>query len=459
MFRARQWSGLLGLLLAAVAGAQAGVTLNRPALQADPAGGAILTVPLSGKAAYRYFTLTRPDRVVVDVLSAHWPQSASPLPGGAGPVTAVRIANRLDGSVRVVLDLPATLPSFAALESHEGGVALVVRVGSNAGPAPVAAPVPVAVAPVVAREPEPAPRAAARPAGRDLVIAIDAGHGGKDPGAHGPKGIREKDITLRLSKQLAAIVDAEPGMRAFLTRSGDEFIPLRGRMERARAARADLFLSIHADAVYNRSVRGASVYVLNEKGATDEASRRLAARENAADLIGGVSLRAQDRMLASVLLDLSQGAALSSSIDVAGDIIQSMASVGTVHKPRVMQAPFMVLKSPDVPSVLVETAFISNPTEEQRLNDPVWRERLARSILGGVRNYFYRNPPEGSLIAALAGPKAPPVVEHRVQRGESLSALASRYGTSVERIRSANGLQGDRLAAGRLLRIPLAQET
>jgi N-acetylmuramoyl-L-alanine amidase len=336
-------------------------------------------------------------------------------------------------------------------------------------PAPVSAPSSGAVAstsrsaqaPVAAVEASPktapAPARPARdatPIGRDIVIAIDAGHGGKDPGAHGPRGVLEKDVTLQLARRLADVVNAEPGMRAVLTRNRDEFIPLRGRMERARAAQADLFVSVHADAVRNRSVRGASVYVLNEKGATDEASRRLAARENAADLIGGVSLRSRDRTLASVLLDLSQNASLSSSIDVADDILAEMARVGTVRKPRVMQAPFMVLKSPDVPSVLIESAYISNPEEERRLDSHAWRSKLAGAIFSGIRNYFYDNPPRGTLVAELSRRRMAGTVEHVIRDGETLSLLAARYDTSVPRIRAANGLASDRVVAGQVLRIP-----
>jgi N-acetylmuramoyl-L-alanine amidase len=189
-------------------------------------------------------------------------------------------------------------------------------------------------------------------------------------------------------------------MRGMLTRRGDQFVVLRHRMERARASNADLFISIHADAVRNRQTRGATVYVLNEKGATDEAARRLAARENAADLIGGVSLGDKDPMLASVLMDLSQNAALSSSISAGDAILDQLARVGALLRPTVQQAPFMVLKSPDVPSVLVETAFISNPQDERNLNSDGHQEKLARAILAGIRQYFTANPPRGTLMAA-----------------------------------------------------------
>jgi len=451
-----------------------------------------LTIALSSSSTWRLFTLSDPDRIVLDVLGAQLDPRALPLPAGAGAVHQVRAANRPDGSVRLVLDMAAraepegtmrrdsgstgnqlvvqlrTAPTPIAPMAPMGPMASTTNVASgdsipvSSAPArvpatvqspalPVPPPAPSAVQergaqttatngaqpPAVSRSPAPAPvtaipRAPARPAareslpGRDIVIAVDAGHGGKDPGAHGPRGVREKDVTLRLARLLVDVINAEPGMRGVLTRDRDEFVPLRGRMERARAAQADLFVSVHADAVRNRDVKGASIYVLNEKGATDEAARRLAARENAADLIGGVSLRTRDRTLASVLLDLSQSASMSSSIEVAGDILEEMARVGTVRKRQVMQAPFMVLKSPDVPSVLVETAYISNPQEERRLDSHDYRGRLAEAIFRGVRTYFYRNPPHGTLVAELSRQRLGRAAEHVTSPGETLSTIAAR---------------------------------
>lgn len=452
-----------------------------------------LTVALDAPAQFRLFTLANPDRIVLDVLPARLAASALPLPAGTGPVRQLRAANRPDGSVRLVLDTSTTAQPRARLHPATAGSAprIVVEVPVEpvqaSVPAPASAPAPVAAAvPVPGPAPAPMPAtpapqepAASPPAptgdtrapvvhdgpavtpvrGRDVVIAVDAGHGGKDPGAHGPRGVLEKEITLRIARELVAAIDAEPGMRGVLTRGRDEFIPLRLRMERARAAQADLFVSVHADAVRNRSVRGASVYVLNEKGATDEAARRLAARENAADLIGGVSLGDRDPMLASVLLDLSQNAALGSSIEVADDILRQMARVGTVRKPHVMQAPFMVLKSPDVPSVLVETAYISNPDEERRLDTGAYRQRLATAIFAGVRDYFYRNPPRGTLVAELSRGQVATAVEHVIRPGESLSAIAARYNVSVVRIREANRLAGDRIVVGQVLQIPRSSRT
>jgi N-acetylmuramoyl-L-alanine amidase len=235
--------------------------------------------------------------------------------------------------------------------------------------------------------------------GRDIIVAIDAGHGGQDPGAIGRSGTREKDVVLGIATSLARRIDAEPGMRAVLTRDGDRFIPLRERMNLARAGRADIFVSVHADSIANRDVSGSSVYVLSDRGATNEAARWLAERENAADLKGGVSLGDKQGQLASVLMDLSQTASIGSSMEAAERVLTFMDRVGEVRKSRVQQAGFMVLKSPDIPSMLVETAYISNPAEEKRLRTTQHQERIANAIFSGVREYFRTSPPDGSLFA------------------------------------------------------------
>ena len=238
--------------------------------------------------------------------------------------------------------------------------------------------------------------------GRDLVIAIDAGHGGQDPGAIGRGGTREKHVTLAIARRLAAEIDAEEGMRAVLIRDGDYFITLGGRTRKARELGADMFVSVHADSVLNRDVSGSSVYVLSLRGASDEAARWLAASENAADLKGGVSLDDKSDVLASVLLDVTQKESVSNSVEAADSVLAALRRIGTVHRPRVQHAGFVVLKSPDIPSMLVETAFISNATDERRLRDPDHQQLLAEAIRKGVRNYFYDKPPPGTKIAALA---------------------------------------------------------
>ena len=238
---------------------------------------------------------------------------------------------------------------------------------------------------------------------RKIVVAIDAGHGGKDPGAHGPTGVHEKAVTLAVARELARQINADPGMRAVLIREGDTFVPLKQRYMKARAAQADLFISIHADASPNDSATGASVFVLSTRGASSQAARWLADQENAADLVGGVSLDEKDPGLAAVLFDLSQSATMRASDDLASAVLASLKNVGKAHKPGIERANFVVLRSPDVPSMLVETGFITNPGEEQRLNDAGYRRRLAAAITGGVRKYFSEQAPPGTWYAANRG--------------------------------------------------------
>jgi N-acetylmuramoyl-L-alanine amidase len=281
---------------------------------------------------------------------------------------------------------------------------------------------------------------------RDVVIAIDAGHGGDDPGARGPSGTWEKSVTLQIAKVLAAKINAEPGMRAVLTREGDYFLPLRKRIDLARRHRADLFISIHADAFRDRRVQGSSVYVLSERGASSEHARWLAEQENASDLIGGVSLDVQDDVLASVLLDLSQTASLEASIDVAERVLQGLRGIGRLHKHRVESAGFAVLKSPDIPSILVETAYISNPEEEAKLRSTRHQHDVAEAILEGLRGYFVARAPEGTRLASAR--------RHVIGRGDTLSGIAQQYRVSLETLREANGIEGDLVRIGQVLTIP-----
>jgi len=228
---------------------------------------------------------------------------------------------------------------------------------------------------------------------RLVTIAIDAGHGGEDPGAHGKNGSNEKDVTLAIARRLKALVDAEPNMRAVLTRDGDYFIPLHMRVVKARAVHADLFVSIHADAFITPDARGSSVFALSERGATSVAARWLAKKENDADLIGGVNLNVKDRYLAQTLLDLSQTATINDSLKLGRAVLGELGGINRLHKGSVEQAGFAVLKAPDIPSILVETAFISNPDEERKLTDDDYRDKLATAVLGGIKRYFAKNPP------------------------------------------------------------------
>lgn len=365
---------------------------------------------LSAPAKHSVMTLSNPDRVVVDLASAKAADFVRSLPTDQGFVKRIRVGEQGNGDLRVVIDLAANAvpKSFPIGPSGSYGHRLVVDLEPGAK-----------------REPPRVVKSASDVRGRDVIIAIDAGHGGQDPGSIGKRGTFEKNVTLAIAKRLKSRIDRERGMRAVLTRDGDYFVPLRERIARARKHQADMFISIHADAFHDRSVVGSSVYVLSARGASDESARWLADRENAADLVGGVTLDDKDDVLKSVLLDLSQGATMSASIDAAERVMNSLYRMGNITRRGVKHAGFMVLKAPDIPSLLVETAFISNPTEEARLINPKHQQRLAEAIHGGVREYFYSSPPPGTLIAQLkAGAGTTVVASTTDARGEA------RTGTS-----------------------------
>jgi N-acetylmuramoyl-L-alanine amidase len=401
---ARSWIGwglLAPLALACALRAQgAAVTALRLAPTAD---GARLELGLAGAVSWAVFTLDHPARVVIALQPASLDRRRVPLPAAAGPVKSLRFGPRGAGGLRLVLEVDRTLNARAVPAADATGQRLVIEL-SDPGAARSGA--------VAAHAPPAAERVA--PPSRDLLIAVDAGHGGVDPGATGHNGTHEKDVTLAIARSLAQRINAEPGMRAMLTRSSDTFVPLRERVERAREAQADLFVSVHADAIADRSVAGSSVYVLSARGASSEAAKRLAERENAADLVGGVSLDDKDPVIASVLLDLSQSAAMSASMVAAEKVLGELNEIGEVRKGRVQQAGFVVLKAPDIPSLLVETAYITNPGEERRLRDARYQGRVADAILAGVRGYFRDNPPPGTRLATLAS--SPP---ERASAGES----------------------------------------
>jgi N-acetylmuramoyl-L-alanine amidase len=430
-------STLLGL---AAFGAQAaqlkGVTL------VENESGTRAVLELSGPVDYKLFTLANPDRLVLDL-------SGSSLAGGYrapapnGVVAGVRTGKPADDDLRVVLDLGRDVKPRSRLEREGNGARLVLELFTE----------------TTAAAGKPAPARTVQDVigsgDRKLVIAIDAGHGGKDPGAIGPSRKYEKDITLAVARELAAQINADPGMQAFLVRDRDVFIPLEQRYMIAREAQADLFISVHADAAHNRAASGASVYVLSLRGASSEAARWLADQENAADLVGGVELDARDKNLAAVLLDLSQNATMRVSDDVAAEVLASLKQVGKAHKPQIERANFVVLRSPDVPSMLVETGFISNPGEEARLSDPAYRSRMAAAIVSGVRSYFANQAPPGTWYAARQG-QFGGSRQHVVSRGETLSLIAARHGVPMNSIRAANKLQGDTVRIGERLTIPVA---
>lgn len=416
---------------------------------------------LDREDAYKLIELRNPDRLVVDFPASRL-GSALNLPKAAGVVKAVRTGQPEPGTVRVVFDLAgnvavlkprieqsaegprlvlewpgdgeaATVPAATAVvPPARDPIAEIAKAAPDVPAAPASiqpppvmtAPVkttvatgiptrvatgkpePVVAAPQAVEPPLPAPRRALPPGTRPLVIAIDAGHGGQDPGAHGLHGTREKDVTLAIARELARQVNATPGMKAFLTRDNDVYIPLNQRARRASANKADIFLSIHADAAENRGARGSSVYVLSTRGASSQRARWLADKENAADVIGGERVRTADNTLTSVLLDLTQSGNMKASEDAADHVLGGLKRVGNNHKPQIERANFAVLRTSDkMPAMLVETAFISNPDEEKRLADRDFQRTLASAILDGIDGYFSRQPPPGTLYAARAQAK------------------------------------------------------
>ena len=428
-------SGILILLCTA---AQAASTVENIRIWSEN-GKTRVVLDLSQPAAHNIFTLRGPDRLVVDLKSSRLSDSLKAMPGGIGSVRSIRSAVRANGQLRVVLDLNEAVRSrsFTAGPNSKYGDRLVIDLQRSGSLHAVK----------TASE--------AYQPGRDVVVAIDPGHGGHDPGAIGRGKTREKDVALQISRTLAARINAEPGMKAVLVRNGDYYVDHRRRMDIARRNKADLFISVHADAVDDRRANGASVYALSLKGASDEAARQLADRENASVRVGGVSLEDKDEVLASVLLDLSQSAALSASLDVGSKVIGELSRLGKVHRRTVQQAGFLVLKSPDMPSILVETAFISNPSEEKKLRDKRHQGQLADAILAGIRNYFYTNPPPDTRIAMEMRRVPAKQVRHVIARGDTLSEIAERYNVSPAAIRAANKLSSDRIRVGQTLSIPL----
>ena len=399
------------------------------------AGHTRVVFDLSAAPQYKLFQLAGPDRIVLDLENSEL-AARFQTPGDTGVIKRVRSGHHGDKGLRLVLDLDtATHPkSFLLKPTKEHGYRLVLDMYSD---------------PTV---PVTTPQVVDSPKARKVVVAIDAGHGGIDPGASGAHGTKEKDITLKVARDLAREINAQEGMQAVLTRTNDEFIPLKRRYQIAREHNADLFISIHADAFRNRDARGSSVWVLSPRGKSSEAARWLADRENRADLVGGVSLDDKDDTLAAVLLDLSQGASMQISNVVANNVLKALARLGPTHRGHVEHANFVVLRSPDVPSILVETAFISNPYEERQLRSPEHRKKLASAILNGVKNYFEAAPPTGTWFALQARERGE---QHVVTRGETLSAIASQYGISMAKLQQANDLANtNNLQAGIVLRIP-----
>ncbi len=398
----------------------------------------------SGALRYKVFQLTDPLRVVIDLENATLAKGLDPSKAARGHkrIRTVRSASRARGQ-RIVLDMAAVFePRHFTLEPVPPyGHRLVLDLFEQDREA---------------RQPTPEP--APSSGQRDVIIAVDAGHGGEDPGAVGAHGIYEKTVVLQMARKLAALFNKTPGYRAVLVRKGDYYIPLRKRMEIARRERADMFLSIHADAFKNPAANGASVYALSQRGATSETARWLAEKDNRSDLIGGeggsnaISLDDKDDTLAYVLIDISMDGNLRASLEAGEQVLKQLGGVTKLHSDKVGQAGFVVLKSPDIPSLLVETGYISNPREARRLSQADHQNRIVRAIHAGVNAYMLNSPPAGSALASRA---AAGKFHYAVERGDTLSKIAERHGTSAAQLRRINGLRGDRIRAGQVILIPV----
>jgi N-acetylmuramoyl-L-alanine amidase len=427
---------VLLVLLGRLAGVEAGEVKGIRVWSGPEATRVVLD--LTAPAQHRLFALAGPDRIVVDLAHTSLNRPLG-LREAKGLVSQVRTGSRPGGELRIVLDLKQAVrpKSFLLPPNDRYGNRLVIDLLPGEGQA------------VVKRPPKPV-----SPRGRNLVVVIDAGHGGDDPGASGRRGALEKDVVLAIARRLADELKRQPGIDPVLTRNGDYFIELNRRREIAHEAQADLFVSIHADSYREPSARGATVYVLSEKGASDEVARRLAERENASDLIGGVSLADKDPILRQVLLDLSQNAALSASTSVGQHLIRRLGSVTPMRKTQVQRARFLVLKQPDIPSILVETAYISNPKQEAELGDAAYQSQLARALYAGIVDYFQANPPPGSYLALNDTKPVRVPVRYVIGRGDTLSDIAQRYKVSLPALKRSNRLKGDVIRVGQVLTIP-----
>ncbi len=399
-----------------------------------------LVFDLSRPIEHQIFTLSKPHRVVIDLKNTKVYYNLNKLSTKDTLISRIRSGKRGKHDFRIVLDVNEALsPNSFALPpnkkypSHRLVIDLERKQKNKQQAAIIQA-------------------TQYQRAKRNIIIAIDAGHGGEDPGAAGPGRIREKEVVLRIAKHLQKLIKQSHGFSPFMVRTGDYYIGLRARTQKARKAKADLFVSIHADAFRNPKANGSSVYVLSKRGATSENARWLADRENAADLIGGVSLEDKEDHLARTLLDLSMTAKRASSIQLGKHILGKLGHISRLHKKRVEEAAFVVLKAPDMTALLVETGFISNPKEARKLRSSSYQKKIAKAIFAGIKKYFSQHPPQGTLLAWEQKQKQLRI--YKVKSNDTLFTIALKYDIAVSQLRRINRLKTDRLKVGQTLKIP-----
>lgn len=431
----------LVLLLASVA--QAGTLVDNARLW-PATDHTRLVLETDDSVDHKLFALESPRRLVIDLEQAELETDLESLDLEDTPVRRIRTGQRDNGDLRVVLDMKEDVDprSFLLKPNEQYGHRLVVdmMVGDSEREEEQEA---------VLEDQSDSKR-------RDVIVVIDAGHGGEDPGAIGPSGVQEKKVTMELAERMVERIDGMEGYQAYMTRKDDYYIGLRKRTKIARDYNADLFVSVHADAFNSPNPRGASVYTLSTDGASSETARWLAESENDADLVGGVggvSLKDKDEMLAGVLLDLSMTASIEYSRGVGSNVLDQLDTIGKLHKSSVEQAAFAVLKSPDIPSILLEAGFISNPTDEMRLTQSAHQQRVVDAVVDGIERHFRSSPPPGTLIAHQqrgSGDKQ----RYRIRQGDTLSAIARRHQVSVQRLKRANDLSTETLSVGQVISIP-----
>ncbi len=396
-----------------------------------------LVFDLDKNAGHTVFTLHNPERIVLDIKKTKMTHGLVDRIQANSLIRTVRSGVRNGDDLRVVFDLSeqVTPRSFLLTPSGNAGHRLVLDLHNNKKSSKIS---------------QTEKRAQERTQKRDVIIAIDAGHGGKDPGATGRSGTHEKTITLQIAKRLEKSINEQRGMKAVLTRKNDRFMRLRDRIHKARDYQADMMISLHADSFPDPRARGSSIYALSVDGASSEAARMLADKENAVDLLfGNVSLDIEDEMVQKVLFDLSLTGTIESSLDIGNEILEQIKTVNRVHKKKVQQAGFAVLKAPNIPSVLFETAFISNPKEERNLRSASHQKKIAKAITRGISKYFARKAPPGTWLAASNG-------NYLVKSSDDLRSIASEYHVSEKDLRTRNALYADNLQAGQVLKLPVS---
>ncbi len=406
-----------------------------------------LVFDLSEQVEHQVFSLENPRRLVIDLSNISLQTNFNTLDLADTPISTIRSASRNGTDTRVVLDLNAAVQprSFLLSKNDQYGDRLVVDLYDTTPSAPRERVITASAEDLANGK-------------RDIVVAISAGHGGEDPGAIGVGGLREKNVVLAIAREIERILNQMPGYRPVMIRDGDYYVDLRGRTSIAHQNNADFFIAIHADAFSSSSARGATVYALSQRGATSEQARRLAEKENGADLIGGVgsvSLSDKDEVLASVLLDLSMTASIASSLEAGNKIINSLGSVTHMRRTNVEQAAFVVLKQADIPSLLIEAGYVTNPTDARNLNSASYQRQFATAVVQGITSYFYDAPPRGTLVAWHKANGGAPS-SYTVQRGDNLSEIAQRFNVSLNDLKAANNINGSVIQVGQTLRIPNA---